>query len=191
LFTQSFFGVFNFRLDIVLAKYDGLITAFELPTIHSCRVHAGIIAPYNSREAPLNMPHPTQLTLHQASRVLEISFDDDASFRLSWEFLRVYSPSAEVRGHGAGQEVLQVGKRAVAITEVEPVGTYAVKLVFSDGHNTGLYAWDYFYDLGKNHDRYWQQYLERLSQAGASRDFQDISSAPTVTVAAGKKGCQA
>ncbi len=137
------------------------------------------------------MPHPTQLTLHQASRVLEISFDDDANFRLSWEFLRVYSPSAEVRGHGAGQEVLQVGKRTVAITEVEPVGTYAVKLGFSDGHNTGLYAWDYFYDLGKNHDRYWQQYLERLAQAGASRDFQDIANAPTVTVTAGKKGCQA
>ncbi len=136
------------------------------------------------------MPHPTQLTLHQASRVLEISFDDDSSFRLSWEFLRVYSPSAEVRGHGAGQEVLQVGKRDVSITDVEPVGTYAVKLVFSDGHNTGLYAWNYFYDLGKNHDVYWQQYLDRLTTAGASRDFQDISSAATVNLAIGKKGCQ-
>ena len=137
------------------------------------------------------MPHPTQLTLHQASRVLEISFDDDSSFRLGFEFLRVYSPSAEVRGHGAGQEVLQVGKRDVAIADIEPVGTYAVKLVFSDGHNTGIYAWNYFYDLGKNHDAYWQQYLDRLSAAGASRDFQDISSAANINLSVGKKGCQA
>ena len=136
------------------------------------------------------MPHPTQLTLHQASRALEISFDDNSTFRLSWEFLRVYSPSAEVRGHGAGQEVLQVGKRDVGITDVEPVGTYAVKLVFSDGHNTGLYAWNYFYDLGKNHDLYWQQYLDRLAKAGANRDFQAICSAATVSLNFGKKGCQ-
>ena len=136
------------------------------------------------------MPHPTQLTLHQASRALEISFDDGASFKLPWEYLRVYSPSAEVRGHGAGQEVLQIGKRDVAVTAIEPVGTYAVKLVFSDGHNTGLYAWNYFYDLGKNHGAYWQQYLDRLSAANASRDFQDIAQIAQPNLANGKKGCQ-
>jgi DUF971 family protein len=115
-------------------------------------------------------PIPTEIKLHQASNVLEVSFSDGNVFRFTCEFLRVHSPSAEVRGHGPGQEVLQVGKRAVAITGIEPVGTYAVKLVFSDGHDTGLYSWDYLHELGRDHDRLWQRYLQRLQEAGASRD---------------------
>jgi DUF971 family protein len=115
-------------------------------------------------------PTPTEIILHQASRLLEIAFSDGAVFRLSCELLRVYSPSAEVRGHGPGQEVLQTGKRDVQITAIEPVGTYAVKLVFSDGHDTGLYAWDYLYELGRDQERLWQRYLRRLEEAGASRD---------------------
>lgn len=116
-----------------------------------------------------NLPRPTEIKLHQKSRELEIHFDDAAEFRFSCEFLRVHSPSAEVRGHGPGQEVLQVGKRNVDITAIEPVGNYAVKLVFSDGHDTGLYSWDYFYDLGKRQDSCWQTYLARMAQSGASR----------------------
>jgi len=116
------------------------------------------------------MPVPTEITLHQASRILEVGFSDGSTFRLPCEFLRVYSPSAEVRGHGPGQEVLQVGKREVGISAVEPVGTYALKLVFSDGHDTGLYSWDYLYELGRDHDALWRRYLERLQAAGASRD---------------------
>jgi DUF971 family protein len=115
-------------------------------------------------------PVPTEIKLHQASRVLEVSFSDGAVFRLPCEFLRVYSPSAEVRGHGPGQEVLQAGKRNVEITAIEPVGSYAVKLVFSDGHDTGLYSWDYLYELGRDHEPMWQRYLTRLQEAGASRD---------------------
>lgn len=113
---------------------------------------------------------PTDIVLHQASRVLEIAFDDGGRFRLPCEFLRVHSPSAEVRGHGPGQETLQVGKRDVNITAIEPVGAYAVKLVFSDGHDTGLYSWDYLHELGRNQDTLWKRYLERLSAAGVSRD---------------------
>jgi DUF971 family protein len=113
---------------------------------------------------------PTEIKLHQASRILEVSFSDGRAFRLPCEFLRVYSPSAEVRGHGPGQEVLQVGKRDVAITAIEPVGAYAVKLVFSDGHDTGLYSWDYLYELGRDQDALWRRYLGRLEEAGASRD---------------------
>jgi len=115
-------------------------------------------------------PTPVRLVLHQRSRVLEIAFDDGSEFRLPFEFLRVYSPSAEVRGHGPGQEVLQVGKRAVEITELEAVGNYAVRPVFNDGHGSGLYSWDYLYELGRDHDKLWQQYLARLSVAGATRD---------------------
>lgn len=111
-------------------------------------------------------PRPTDIRLHQASRKLEIVFDDGAHFHLSCEFLRVYSPSAEVRGHGAGQEVLQVCKEDVNIVGIEPVGQYAVKLSFSDGHNTGLYSWDYLYDLGARQGELWQSYLERLAAAG-------------------------
>ncbi len=115
-------------------------------------------------------PHPTSLTLHQASCVLEIAFADGRTFRLPYEFLRVYSPSAEVRGHGPGQETLQVGKREVAITTVEPVGHYAIQPTFSDGHASGIYSWEYLYDLGDRQDELWQRYLDRLAEAGASRD---------------------
>lgn len=117
-----------------------------------------------------NSPRPTELKLHQQSRELDIAFDDGKAFKLSCEFLRVYSPSAEVRGHGPGQEVLQTGKKNVSITAIEPVGTYAVKLVFSDGHDTGIYSWDYFYDLGIRQDDYWKQYLARMAVAKASRE---------------------
>jgi DUF971 family protein len=113
---------------------------------------------------------PTDIILHQQSRIVEIAFDDGKRFSLPCEFLRVLSPSAEVRGHGSGQEVLQTGKRDVNILSVEPVGNYAVKLVFSDGHDTGLYSWDYLYTLGVDQDALWQDYLERLDKAGASRD---------------------
>lgn len=113
---------------------------------------------------------PTDIILHQQSRLLEIAFDDGKRFSLSCEFLRVNSPSAEVRGHGAGQEILQTGKKDVAMQAVEPVGNYAVKLVFSDGHDTGLYSWDYLYSLGVDHDALWKAYLDRLDKAGASRD---------------------
>jgi len=113
---------------------------------------------------------PTGITLHQKSRVLEIAFSDGRSFRLPYEYLRVYSPSAEVRGHGPGQEVLQVGKRAVEIRSLEPVGSYAVQPQFSDGHNTGIYAWDYLYELGENQEKLWAQYLDKLSAAGGSRE---------------------
>jgi DUF971 family protein len=113
---------------------------------------------------------PTGITLHQKSRVLEIVFSDRRSFRLPYEYLRVFSPSAEVRGHGPGQEVLQVGKSAVEIRALEPVGSYAVQPQFSDGHNTGIYSWDYLYELGENQEKYWSQYLEKLAAAGASRE---------------------
>ena len=116
-----------------------------------------------------NTPTPTEIKLHQKSRVLEIAFSDGKHFKLPYEFLRVYSPSAEVRGHGPGQEVLQVGKQNIEITRIEPVGTYAVQPVFSDGHDTGLYSWDFLYDLGVNQDEMWQHYLQRMEQAGASR----------------------
>jgi DUF971 family protein len=113
---------------------------------------------------------PTEIKLHQSSRAMELSFADGTSFRLSYEFLRVYSPSAEVRGHGPGQETLQIGKREVTITEVEPIGHYAIRPKFSDGHDTGIYSWDYLYDLGVRHEELWQGYLARLTAAGASRD---------------------
>lgn len=115
-------------------------------------------------------PHPTEIKLHQTSRVLEIAFADGRTFKLPYEYLRVYSPSAEVRGHGPGQEVLQVGKREVTIKEVEPVGHYAIRPAFSDGHDTGIYSWEYLYGLGDEQDELWQRYLERIERAGASRD---------------------
>ena len=115
-------------------------------------------------------PLPTEIKLHQKSRLLEIAFSDGKRYQLPCEFLRVYSPSAEVRGHGPGQEVLQVGKKNVEITDVQPVGSYAVQLVFSDGHDSGLYSWDYLYDLGDNQEALWQQYLARMSEASASRE---------------------
>lgn len=117
------------------------------------------------------VPLPTEIKLHQKSRVLEISFADGAHFRLPCEFLRVYSPSAEVRGHGPGQEVLQTGKKDVEISRIEPVGQYAVQLHFSDGHSTGIYSWDLLYDYGTRQDEMWRQYLERMEEAGASREL--------------------
>jgi DUF971 family protein len=113
---------------------------------------------------------PTTITLHQTSRVLEIAFDDGRAFRLPYEFLRVHSPSAEVRGHGPGQETLQVGKRDVEIKSVESVGHYAIRPDFSDGHTSGIYTWDYLYDLGDRQDELWHRYLDRLAHVGASRD---------------------
>ena len=113
---------------------------------------------------------PTAITLHQKSQVLEIAFADGSTFRLPSEFLRVHSPSAEVRGHGPGQEVLQVGKKDVQILGVEPVGSYAVQFRFSDGHDTGIYSWDLLYDFGRHQEDMWQQYLKRLAEAGASRE---------------------
>ena len=117
-----------------------------------------------------NTPLPTEIKLHQKSRVLEIAFADGKRFSLPCEFLRAYSPSAEVRGHGPGQEVLQVGKKNVEIARIEPVGTYAVQLYFSDGHDTGIYSWDLLYDYGQHHDEMWDRYLKRLAAAGASRE---------------------
>ncbi len=115
-------------------------------------------------------PAPTALTLHQSSRVLEVGFDSGEVFRLPFELLRVYSPSAEVQGHGPGQEVLQSGKREVGITELQSVGHYAVQPNFSDGHNTGIFSWDYLYRLGTEQDALWQRYLQRLAEAGVDRD---------------------
>ena len=115
-------------------------------------------------------PIPSEIKLHQASRLMELSFADGTNFRLPYEFLRVHSPSAEVRGHGPGQETLQVGKREVTIAEIEAVGHYAIRPKFSDGHDTGIYSWDYLYDLGMRHEMLWEQYLARLAAAGASRD---------------------
>ncbi|MGB7541281.1 MAG: DUF971 domain-containing protein [Burkholderiales bacterium] len=120
--------------------------------------------------AASDKPIPTEIRLHQKSRVLEIMFSDGAHFELPFELLRVYSPSAEVRGHGPGQEVLQPGKKEVEISSLEPVGSYAVQPQFSDGHNTGIYSWDYLYELGTDHDALWRKYLERLESAGASRE---------------------
>ena len=119
-------------------------------------------------------PVPTEIKLHQRSRIMELSFDDGQHFELSYELLRVMSPSAEVRGHGPGEEVLQLGKRDVDIVRVEPVGNYAIRPVFSDGHDSGLYSWDYLYDLGENRDDLWQSYLTRLAAEGGSRDPADL-----------------
>lgn len=115
-------------------------------------------------------PNPTNITYHQASRLLSLEFDDGQKFDLSSEFLRVFTPSAEARGHGPGQEVLQTGKREVAIERIEPVGNYAICPVFSDGHDTGIYSWDMLYEFGRHHDELWAAYLEKIEAAGASRE---------------------
>ena len=115
-------------------------------------------------------PIPTEIKLHQASRLMELSFADGQRFQLPYEFLRVYSPSAEVKGHGPGQETLQTGKRGVTISQVEAVGHYAIQPTFSDGHATGIYSFEYLYDLGQRQNDLWQRYLDRLDAAGASRD---------------------
>lgn len=112
---------------------------------------------------------PTEIRLHQQTRILELSFEDGAHFELPCEYLRVFSPSAEVRGHGPGQETLQVGKEDVAIDDIVPVGHYAVKLVFSDGHDSGLYSWNVLYELGRDYAANWQDYLARLAAAGHAR----------------------
>jgi len=117
-----------------------------------------------------NTPSPTEIRLHKKSRLLEIAFSDGKTFSLPFEFLRVYSPSAEVRGHGPGQEVLQTGKKDVDIENMEPVGRYALQITFSDGHDTGIYSWDLLHDYGINQEKLWQDYLKRLSEAGASRE---------------------
>ena len=125
-----------------------------------------------------NSPTPHALTVHAQSRVLEVSFSDGASFRIPFELMRVYSPSAEVAGHGPGQEVLQTGKRDVEITALEPVGNYGVQPTFSDGHSSGIYSWDVLYNLGTRQQELWADYLERLEKAGASRDIDSTTLPP-------------
>ena len=117
-----------------------------------------------------NTPQPTGITVHGASRVLEVVFTDGKAFRIPFELMRIYSPSAEVQGHGPGQEVLQTGKRGVELTALAPVGNYAVQPSFSDGHDTGIFSWDYLYFLGSQQAELWQKYEERLAQAGVGRD---------------------
>ena len=128
-------------------------------------------------------PIPTEITLHQKSRTLELTFDDGGHYQLPAEFLRVCSPSAEVRGHGPGQETLQTGKRNVEITALEPVGNYAVQPTFSDGHDTGIFSWDYLYFLGSQQEDLWRKYTDRLTEAGLSRD------ASMATAKTGGSGC--
>jgi DUF971 family protein len=115
-------------------------------------------------------PLPTDIKVHQQSRIFEIAFADGSHFRIPFELMRVYSPSAEVQGHGPGQEVLQTGKRLVGITAVEPIGNYGIKPIFSDGHETGIFSWDYLYQLGSQQQELWQRYEARLAQAGTDRD---------------------
>jgi DUF971 family protein len=115
-------------------------------------------------------PTPEDITVHSQSRVLEISFSDGAQFRIPFELMRVYSPSAEVQGHGAGQEVLQSGKRDVGLEALEPIGNYAVQPRFSDGHDTGIFSWDYLYFLGSQQEQLWKDYTARLQVAGRERD---------------------
>ena len=124
-------------------------------------------------------PTPVSLTVHGASRALEVAFSDGASFRIPFELMRVYSPSAEVQGHGPGQEVLQTGKREVTLVGLEPVGNYAVQPAFSDGHDSGLYTWEMLHDLGMRQQALWQDYLDRLNAAGVDRDAPMQSGAPT------------
>lgn len=116
-----------------------------------------------------NKPLPTNIKLHQRSAILEIEFSDGVRFELPCEFLRVYSPSAETRGHGPGQEKLEIGKEQVSIEEITPVGNYAIKLSFSDGHDTGLYSWDFLYNLGQHQTALWEEYLNKLEAAGHQR----------------------
>jgi DUF971 family protein len=146
-----------FQFHPVVWTLNTLLCLFNLKIM----IMAGL-----SKETPL----PTDIRLHQKSRVLEVCFTNDQVFHLSCEYLRVYSPSAAVRGHSPEQAILQTGKQEVTITAIEPVGQYAVKLIFSDGHDSGLYSWDYLYELGKYQVAYWQNYLMRLHQAGLSRE---------------------
>ena len=130
-------------------------------------------------------PIPTEITLHSLSKLLEIAFDDGSRFTLPFEFLRVYSPSAEVRGHGPGQETLQQGKRDVDIVDIHPVGNYAIKPVFSDGHDSGLYSWDYLYSIASHQEELWSAYLEALERNGGPRDPAKVPTPP----ARAKGGC--
>lgn len=132
---------------------------------------------------------PTNLTVHVKSRVLEVGYDDGKEFRIPFELMRVYSPSAEVMGHGPGQETLQVGKRHVIVEALEPVGHYAVKPRFSDGHESGIFSWDYLYWLGENQDALWADYLSRLTEAGASREPDPLGSAGCGKPGCGSGGC--
>jgi DUF971 family protein len=118
--------------------------------------------------------YPLEIKLHQSSKPLEIKFNNLTECMLSCEFLRVYSPSAEVRGHGPGQETLQIHKENVGIENIEPIGQYAIKLTFSDGHNTGIYSWDYLYELAATYDVLWEEYLRKLSIAGIQRTKTDV-----------------
>lgn len=130
-------------------------------------------------------PSPTDITVHQQSRVLEVAFSDGARFRIPFELMRVYSPSAEVQGHGPGQETLQTGKREVQITGLEPIGHYAVRPQFSDGHDSGLFTWDYLYRLGRDEAQLWRDYEARLAAAGLSRD----AAMKPAAAAGGGHGC--
>jgi DUF971 family protein len=129
--------------------------------------------------------HATALELHTSSCTLEVSFDDGSRYTLPYELLRVYSPSAEVRGHGPGQETLQIGKRTIQLNEIEPVGNYGLRPVFSDGHDSGIYTWDYLHWLGANHEALWEDYLQRLEKAGYTRE----SGRDATAVATTKTGC--
>ena len=131
-----------------------------------------------------NTPTPTSITVHQQSRALQVAFSDGSEFRIPFELMRVYSPSAEVQGHGPGQEVLQTGKRDVDLTSLQPVGNYAVQPTFSDGHDTGIFSWDYLFYLGSQQDDLWRKYESRLAAAGALRD------APMVPASASACGHQ-
>ena len=136
--------------------------------------------------APATPHRPVSLTVHQQSRVLEVGFDDGASFRIPFELMRVYSPSAEVQGHGPGQEILQTGKRDVEVTTLEPIGNYAVLPRFSDGHETGIFSWDYLYFLGSQQTELWQKYEERLAKEGVARDT-PMGGAPTAGSSCGSR----
>lgn len=130
-------------------------------------------------------PIPSEIKLHKKSRRLELVYENGESYPLDFEYLRVYTPSAEARGHGPGQETLQTGKRDVDIERIEPVGTYALRLVFSDGHDSGLYSWDLLYNLGKHHDELWQEYLKQIETQGLSRDI-DTTSRPAAAGSCGQ-----
>ncbi len=124
----------------------------------------------------MSSPKPTEINFHKVSRVLELAFSDGARFQLPAEYLRVYSPSAEVQGHGPGQEVLQIGKEDVNIARLEPVGHYAINLVFDDNHDSGIYSWEYLYQLGAHYDKKWEMYLDRLKEAGYERKENKLES---------------
>jgi DUF971 family protein len=150
------------------------------PSHHLYAIHAqtGNQMSTHTQGLTPNSPIPKEITVRSASRVLEVAFNDGRRFSFPFEFLRVFSPSAEVRGHGPGQEKLQVGKRDVVIKALDTVGHYAVQPIFSDGHDTGLYSWDYLYELGINQDAYWENYLRRMADAGATRDGAGAAAQP-------------